>query len=68
MNHEINIRIRRGWKSYFDEGWLRQVAEAALAAQQVSSPVELGLVITDDRTLRRLNRQHQGLLGDGKRG
>ena len=60
MKHEINIRIRRGWKRHFDEGWLRRVVEAALAAQKVSSPVELGLVITDDATVRRLNRKHRG--------
>ena len=61
MKHEVNIRIRRGWKSHFDVESLRQLIEATLAAQKVSAPVELGLVITDDETVRRLNRQHRGL-------
>ncbi len=40
--------------------WLRQVLLAALRAEGVS-PAELSLLLTDDATIRRLNRAYRGL-------
>jgi probable rRNA maturation factor len=57
--YEINVRIKRGLKVALSHGWLRGVISKALEADSITEPVELGLVITDNATVRRLNRTYR---------
>ena len=61
MSLEINVQIKRGYVKAVSKKWLQLLAEAALAAEEVSPPVELGIVVTDDSTVRRLNRFYRGI-------
>ena len=58
---ELGIQIDEEFSSEIEEGWLRQVIEKALSVEGLSSPAELGLVITDDETVRRLNKKYRGI-------
>jgi len=55
---ELYVKIDKPFD--VDEEWLRRVVEKTLAQEGVSSPVELGLVITDDDMIRHLNRRYRG--------
>ena len=56
----LDVHIAPCFRSQLDGGWVRRVAEAALAAEGVSSPVELSLVIADEGTVKELNRDYLG--------
>ena len=59
---EIDISVAGPYRQELSEGWLRMVMEAALAeALPKSEPVQVGLVVTDDETVRELNRRFRGL-------
>jgi probable rRNA maturation factor len=60
MSLEINVQIKRGYGKSVSKKWLQLLAQAALAAEKVAPPVELGIVVTDDSTVRRLNRFYRG--------
>lgn len=57
---ELYVKIEALFESHVDEEWLRRVAAETLALEGVNSPVELGLVITDDETIRQLNQRYRG--------
>ena len=61
MSLEINVQIKRGYGKSVSKKWLQLLAQAALAAEEVTPPVELGLVVTDDGTVRRLNRFYRSI-------
>lgn len=56
---EIYVKIDRPFDSDVDEEWIRQVVSETLAVQGVNSAAELGLVITDDETIRQLNKRYR---------
>ena len=59
---EIDISVAGTYRQDLSEGWLRTVMKAALAeALPKSEPVQVGLVVTDDETVRELNRRFRGL-------
>jgi len=59
---ELRIRIDGRYRKGIEEAWLRELAEKALLAGEVGGgDVELGLSITDDETVRHLNRDYRGL-------
>ena len=58
---EIGVQIEGKLRIDLEESWLRQVVEETLAIQDFGSEVELGLVITDDETVRELNRKYRGV-------
>jgi len=41
--------------------WLRAVARGVLVAEGVAGPVQVGIVVTDDETVRELNQRFLGL-------
>jgi probable rRNA maturation factor len=53
---EINISIKRNIAIAMDKSWLESVALRVLAVEGIGSSTEMGLLITDSRTVRRLNR------------
>jgi probable rRNA maturation factor len=60
-NYEVNLRIDESFQDSIAEKQLRKVVAETLAAHGVDSPVELGLVITDDQVVQELNRSYRGL-------
>jgi probable rRNA maturation factor len=58
---ELRIRIDSRYRKRVAEAWLRGLAEEALLAGEDSGDVELGLSITDDDTVRSLNRDYRCL-------
>jgi probable rRNA maturation factor len=61
MSFEINVQIKRGYGKSVSKKWLQLLAEAALESEGAAHPVELGIVVTDDSTIRRLNRFYRGI-------
>ena len=57
--YEIGVRIASRFREAVDENWLRGVAGRVLAAEGVAA-VEVSIVITDDPTVRELNRLYRG--------
>jgi len=60
MAMEIGVIIDGDFEECPDESWLRNVAEQPLLAQDVSSDVELGIVITTQEKVQELNRSYRG--------
>jgi len=59
-NYEVNIEIDEQFRGYLRDDWLRDVIEKTLCIQKESA-VELGLLITNDETVRHLNREYRGV-------
>lgn len=57
---KLVIRVDREFEGRIDKRWLRRVVKESLAAHGVGNQVELSLVITDDATVRRLNKRYRG--------
>ncbi len=53
---EINITVNRNIKPAVSKNWLENVTRQVLEAECVEQPVEMGLVITDGKTVQKLNR------------
>lgn len=58
--HGIEVRIDPPFRSAVRVPWLRAIARRVLAAES-AGPVELGIAISDDATVRDLNRRYLGL-------
>lgn len=58
---KLGIQIDKNFQKHLRKEWLHQVVEHSLAAQDIASEVELGLLITDDETVRKLNREYRGV-------
>lgn len=61
LNCELNLRIDESFRDSIAEERLRKAVEETLTAHGVDSPVELGLVITDDQVVQELNRSYRGV-------
>jgi probable rRNA maturation factor len=57
----ISILIEAPFRGRLDRTALRRLALRVLRAEGVVPPAEVGLVVTDDETLRDLNRRYRGL-------
>jgi probable rRNA maturation factor len=57
---EINVLIDEGLGDCLEASWLRSVAEQALVAQGAGSGAEMGLVITTQEEVQRLNQIYRG--------
>jgi probable rRNA maturation factor len=57
---EINISAEQKLKVSLEEGWLRRIALRTLEAEGITSPAEMGLVITDSKTIQKLNKTYRG--------
>ncbi len=57
---QVLVQIGEPFAGRVDEEGLRKVVEQTLAMEGVSAGVELGLVITDDETIRQLNLRYRG--------
>jgi probable rRNA maturation factor len=57
---EINISVEQKLKVSLEEGWLQKIALSTLGAEGITSSAEMGLVITDSKTIQKLNRTYRG--------
>jgi probable rRNA maturation factor len=57
----LGIRIDERFQGCLKESWLGWVVECALSQTAVDRDVEMGVFITDDETVRELNRDYRGL-------
>ena len=58
---KLGIQIDKNFQKYLRKEWLHRVVEHSLATQDIGSEVELGLLITDDETVRKLNQEYRGV-------
>lgn len=58
---KLGIQIDKNFQKYLRRVWLHRVVEHSLATQDIGSEVELGLLITDDETVRKLNQKYRGV-------
>jgi len=54
------IRVDRDFQKRIDKRWLRQLVKESLRAHSLEAQVELSLLVTDDATVRELNRTYRG--------
>jgi probable rRNA maturation factor len=59
--YEVAVRVEAPFRGRLDRAALRRLAVRVLRAEGVTPPAEVGLVVTDDETLRDLNRRYLGL-------
>jgi probable rRNA maturation factor len=56
---EINITVEQKLKVSLKESWLQKIALKALEVEGIVSTAEMGLVITDNKTIQKLNRTYR---------
>lgn len=61
LRNRIDIAIQDPFKESVPRSWLRGVAAGAVKKLGLEEPCQLSLVITDDDTVRGLNRDYRGL-------
>ena len=54
------IRVDKGFQVRIDKRWLRRLVKESLGAHGVDTEVELSLLISDDATVRELNKKYRG--------
>lgn len=59
-NRQINVLIDENLDCQLDENWLKSVAESTLTAQDAVPNAEMGLVITTQEEIKRLNLSYLG--------
>jgi probable rRNA maturation factor len=59
--HTIAVHVDEGLESQVESELLCRAALQTLHSQQIESGCELAVVVTDDDTLRELNRRHRGV-------
>jgi probable rRNA maturation factor len=57
---ELDIKIDIPFRRFVNEQWLGRIVEQTLSKKGLDSPVELSLVITDAKTVRKLNKKYRG--------
>lgn len=57
---EINISVDQNLEVSLKESWLQGIATKALETEGIISSAEMGLVITDSKTIQKLNRIYRG--------
>ena len=60
LSCELYIDIDKPFRRLVDEQWLRRIVEQTLSKKGLDSPVELSLVITDAKTIQKLNKRYRG--------
>lgn len=59
--HKITVRAESAYRKYIDSRHLQAAALQALEHENVSSHVELTIVVTGDQEIRDLNRRYRGV-------
>ncbi len=56
----VHVTVSRNFSRFVSKDWLMTIGKKVLQSAGIDIPAEVGLVITGDRTIRRLNRQYRG--------
>ncbi|MFW0859658.1 MAG: rRNA maturation RNase YbeY [Dehalococcoidia bacterium] len=59
MIWRLEIQVEEPFRDQVQDGWLRQAAEMTLAFERIDYPAELSFFVTDDQTVRELNRTYR---------
>jgi len=59
--YDVSILIEPAFRGRLDRAALRRIALRVLRTEKVAPPAEVGLVVTDDETVRDLNRRYRRL-------
>jgi probable rRNA maturation factor len=57
---DVGVQVEAPWREAVDEAALRELAVRVLASEEEAAPVEASVVVTDDETVRELNRRYLG--------
>ncbi len=60
-NYKIETFIQEEYEELVERDYLVRYAVAALEAEGVAGPLELGIAVVDDEQVQELNRQYRGL-------
>jgi probable rRNA maturation factor len=60
LEPEINISIKRNMDLPVEKNWLEKIARRVLEAEKITSSAEMGLLVTDSKTIQKLNRIYRG--------
>lgn len=58
---EINVSIEQKLKVSLDKNWLKNMVLETLKAEDIITAVEIGLVITDNKTVQELNKTYRDI-------
>jgi probable rRNA maturation factor len=58
---DINVTIDKNLGVNLNERWLKLVVEETLSLANDDTDIELGLFITDDKTIKKLNTEYRGM-------
>jgi probable rRNA maturation factor len=58
-HHEINITIEKGMRISVAKIWIYNCIEDILSALDIKKSIEVSLLITDDRSIHKLNSQYR---------
>jgi probable rRNA maturation factor len=59
IKRQIDVQIKRGISIKHNKSWFRDMAITVLDAESIADSLEFGLVITDTKTIRRLNKTYR---------
>jgi len=57
---EINISIKRNMDLLVEKNWLERIARRVLEVEKIVLSTEMGLLITDNKTIQKLNSIYRG--------
>jgi probable rRNA maturation factor len=57
---EINVSIKRNLKLPVEKKWIEIIARRVLEVEGISSSAEIGLLITDNKAMHKLNKIYRG--------
>ena len=56
LEPEINVSVKRNIVLEVDRKWIKSIVRRVLELEDVAPPMEVGLLITDSKSIQRLNR------------
>ena len=61
MTEEIGIQIEERFRNLIEKKWIKKIAKNVLKSEGITPPFEMSLVLTDSRTVQKLNRDYRGV-------
>ena len=59
VKHEVNIFVELKFRTSIKKTWLKKVAAEILRELSLSTPSEIGIVVTNDKAIQRLNKAYR---------
>lgn len=61
IKYQVNVRVKNKLGFALKRDWIRKAIIAVLRAEDVKHYIEVGVVLTDDATVRRLNKKYRSV-------